>query len=306
MANKTTNFNLDLPTGDELFNPLWPNSNTSKIDAQMKKNMDNSVTKADCVFNTNKFIITREDKTGKIFKFIAPNDYVAGYTFTVDGSAMDGIVAGTGDALADGCFMNGHEVIAYIDETTASLAFLVGSSLPDAIDATTLEGHGADYFATAAGLAATNQVATSAGNVANQALEAAQAAGMKITTLWENPDEQGSFTSDSNYDFSTPLPKDTKLIAIEYGGVVTDSPIYHSCAFVPYKPNNNSALLETPYLEGQEAFSFGNTSQMRFITVLFNNLATTGIFSAHGYSRVDSNNTITNASVALFKIFAIS
>ena len=119
MANKTTNFALDLPTGDELFNPLWPNSNTTKIDAQMKKNMDNSVTKADCVFNTNKFIITREDKTGKIFKFIAPNDYVAGYTFTVDGTAMDGIVAGTGDALADGCFMNGHEVIAYIDETTA-------------------------------------------------------------------------------------------------------------------------------------------------------------------------------------------
>lgn len=182
MPNKTTNFNLDLPVGDDLFNPLWPNSNTNKIDAQMKKNMDNSVTKADCVFNTNKFIITREDKTGKIFKFIAPNDYVAGYTFTVDGTAMDGIVAGTGDALADGCFMNGHEVIAYIDETTASLAFLVGSSLPDAIDATTLGGHAVDYFATAEGLTATNQIATSAGTLANQALSRS----ILMAVLWNN------------------------------------------------------------------------------------------------------------------------
>ncbi len=174
MPNKTTNFNLDLPVGDDLFNPLWPNSNNTKIDAQMKKNQDNSVTKADCVFNADKFIITREDKTGKIFKFIAPHDFVAGYTFTVDGTAMDGIVAGTGDALAEGCFMNGHEVIAYIDETTASLAFLVGSSLPTEIDASTLGGHAVDYFATAEGLAAINQVATSAGQVANQALEKAE------------------------------------------------------------------------------------------------------------------------------------
>lgn len=306
MANKTTNFNLDLPTGDELFNPLWPNSNTAKIDAQMKKNMDNSITKADCVFNTNKFIITREDNSGKIFKFIAPHDFVAGYTFTVDGTAMDGIVAGTGDALADGCFMNGHEVIAYIDETTASLAFLVGSSLPDAIDATTLGGHGVDYFATAAGLAATNKVATSAGQVANQALEAAQKAGIKITTLWENPNVMGSFTDDQEYNFSTPLPKDTKLIAVEYGGVVADSPIYHSCAFTLYIPNKNSIQLETPYLEGQEAFAAGRTSNKRLITLLFNDLTTNGTFSAHGYGSANSVNTIANASVALFKIFAIS
>ena len=305
MPNKTTNFNLDLPTGDELFNPLWPNSNTTKIDAQMKKNMDNSVTKADCVFNTNKFIITREDKTGKIFKFIAPNDYVAGYTFTVDGTAMDGIVAGTGDALADGCFMNGHEVIAYINEATASLAFLVGSSLPDAIDATTLEGHGADYFATAAGLAATNQVATSAGRVANQALEAAQKAGMKLTTLWENPNAQGSFTEGSDYNFSTALPKDAKLIAVEFGGVSTPEIIYHSMAFIPYE-GVNSALLQTPYIEGQVTFTVGQTMSQRFMTILFNNLTTTGDFSARGYARVNSNNTITYASMSLFKIYAIS
>lgn len=250
MANKTPNFNLDLPTGDELFNPLWPNSNTTKIDAQMKKNMDNSVTKADCVFNTNKFIITREDKTGKIFKFIAPNDYVAGYTFTVDGSAMDGIVAGTGDALADGCFMNGHEVIAYIDETTASLAFLVGSSLPDAIDATTLDGHGVDYFATAAGLAETNQVATSAGQVANQALEAAGKAGMKVTKLY-------SFTTGSyaGGDVSIPNINSYAFFVITYAVAQSE---YTSIACIPnpfYKTQNSENI-------GFELFGFSFTANM--------------------------------------------
>lgn len=173
MANKTTNFNLDLPTGDELFNPLWPNSNTAKIDTQMKTNQDNSITNADCVFNTNKFIITRNASGGKYFKFIAPADYVAGYTFQVDGTAYDGIVAGTGDSLADGCFMLNHEVIAYIDETSASLAFLVGSSLPEEIDATTLGGHDVDYFGTAAGVQEAKNEAQAAGTVANEALQKA-------------------------------------------------------------------------------------------------------------------------------------
>lgn len=186
MANKTTNFNLDLPTGNELFNPLWPNSNTAKIDTQMKTNQDNSITNADCVFNTNKFIITRNASGGKYFKFIAPADYVAGYTFQVDGTAYDGIVAGTGDSLADGCFMLNHEVIAYIDETSASLAFLVGSSLPEEIDATTLGGHDVDYFGTAAGVTDAKETATAAGTVANQALEAAQKAGLTATVVFNS------------------------------------------------------------------------------------------------------------------------
>lgn len=228
MPNKTTNFNLDLPVGDDLFNPLWPNSNTSKIDAQMKKNQDNSVTKADCVFNTDKFIITREDKTGKIFKFTAPHDFVAGYTFTVDGTAMDGIVAGTGDALAEGCFMNGHEVIAYIDEATASLAFLVGSSLPDEIDATTLGGHAVDYFATAAGLAETNQVATSAGQVANQALEAA---GAKIEKVWTNPDKT-VYTNGTSATLNIPVPKALMLIV---GTAALNLGNLEQCITIPVK-----------------------------------------------------------------------
>lgn len=287
MPNKTNNFNLDLPVGDDLFNPLWPNSNTNKIDAQMKKNMDNSVTKADCVFNTNKFIITREDKTGKIFKFIAPNDYVAGYTFTVDGTAMDGIVAGTGDTLADGCFMNGHEVIAYIDETTASLAFLVGSSLPDAIDATTLEGHGADYFATAAGLAATNQVATSAGQVANQALEAAQKAGMKKTVVFS-----GSLVNGSTL---TNVPENVK--------------------FFVFAPSNGIAMIVNPETGGFARYfdyGFNNVTQATLHFITFSISSNRVFFS--GAMEIAINGTSVNLHVwdyvssqfSNFTIYALS
>lgn len=302
MPNKTTNFGLDLPVGDDLFNPLWPNSNTNKIDAQMKKNMDNSVTKADCVFNTNKFIITREDKTGKIFKFIAPNDYVAGYTFTVDGTAMDGIVAGTGDALADGCFMNGHEVIAYIDETTASLAFLVGSSLPDAIDATTLEGHGAAYFATATGLAATNQVATSAGQVANQALEAAQAAGMKKTILWNNPNSNGAFTHNETVNIQN-VPKTTKFIGVEFAGVVTTSVAYRCCTIVPF---NITDWMYTPLVESAYPVVDGNASYPAFCIVKYNvsNATWNGTAQLSGF-RINQGNFQSYAA-AIFNIFALS
>lgn len=183
MAGTTTNFGLTLPVGDDLFNPLWSNSNTTKIDAQMKENQNNSITNADCVFNTDKYIITRNDTTGKYFKFIAPVDYVAGYTFQVDGTAYDGIVAGTGDALASSCFIMNHEVIAYIDTTSASLAFLVGSSLPEQIDAHTLDGHEASYFGTASAVQSANDAAVAAGTVANQALEAANAAGMKMVRI---------------------------------------------------------------------------------------------------------------------------
>ncbi len=217
MANKTTNFNLDLPTGDELFNPLWPNSNTQKIDTQMKSNQDNSITNADCVFNTNKFIITRNASGGKYFKFIAPADYVAGYTFQVDGTAYDGIVAGTGDSLADGCFMLNHEVIAYIDETSASLAFLVGSSLPEDIDATTLGGHDVDYFGTAAGVTDAKDTATAAGAVANQALEAAQNAGLQVVQLFK----QSGTTRVSSVDISSVADKAVMFIL----RLVTGTPV---------------------------------------------------------------------------------
>lgn len=144
-----------------------------------------------------------------------------------------------------------------------------------------------------------------ADTMANQALEAAKKAGLKLTTLWENPNTQGGFTEDNQYTFTTPLPKDTKLIAVEFGGVVTSSPIYHATAVVPYD-GSTSALLQTPYIEGQSAFTAGKTSSQQFLTMLFNNLTTSGTFSARGYSRVNSNNTITYASVSIFKIFAIS
>lgn len=264
MAGSTTNFGLTLPVGDDLFNPLWSNSNTTKIDAQMKENQNNSITNADCVFNTNKFIITRSDTSGKYFKFIAPVDYVAGYTFQVDGTAYDGIVAGTGDALASSCFMANHEVIAYIDTTSASLAFLVGSSLPEQIDANTLDGHEASYFGTASSVQSANDAAVAAGTVANQALEAAN---KNIVYLGTGNNTWGSAGEDLT--FTTTVPTNAKFIIVN-----TNHPVI-SWGFIPipptgdirtttfsflYKKNNNWGLnVSATYTGGENKINISST-----------------------------------------------
>lgn len=281
MAGTTTNFGLTLPVGDDLFNPLWSNSNTTKIDAQMKENQNNSITNADCVFNTDKYIITRNDTTGKYFKFIAPVDYVAGYTFQVDGTAYNGIVAGTGDALASSCFMMNHEVIAYIDATSASLAFLVGSSLPEQIDAHTLDGHEASYFGTASSVQSANDAAVAAGTVANQALEAAN---KNIILLGTGNSTWGSAGEDLT--FTTTVPANAKFILIN-----TTYPVV-SWTFIPipptgdvrstdisflYKKNNNWGLnVSASYTGGENKIIIAST-----------------IFSGSGSSVQEStNNTI--------------
>lgn len=302
MANKTTNFNLDLPTGDELFNPLWPNSNTQKIDTQMKTNQDNSITKADCVFNTNKFIITRNASGGKYFKFIAPADYVAGYTFQVDGTAYDGIVAGTGDSLADGCFMLNHEVIAYIDETSASLAFLVGSSLPEDIDATTLGGHTVEYFGTAEGVTDAKETATAAGTVANQALEAVQKAGMKITVLWENPNSTGNFTQGGTVNL-TNVPRDAKFIGMEFAGTENQAVPFKCSVIVPFV---FSQWIYTPMVERSYPIVQGNQSYPAWYTakISISNTRYTGTAELSGW--FSNQGAIVPWNNSIFKIFALS
>lgn len=288
MAGTTTNFGLTLPVGDDLFNPLWSNSNTTKIDAQMKENQNNSITNADCVFNTNKFIITRNDTTGKYFKFIAPVDYVAGYTFQVDGTAYDGIVAGTGDTLASSCFMANHEVIAYIDTTSASLAFLVGSSLPEQIDAHTLDGHEASYFGTASSVQSANDAAIAAGNVANQALEAAN---KNIVLLGTGNSTWGSAGGDLT--FTTTVPANAKFILIN-----TTYPV-SSWTFIPipptgdvrstgisflYKKNNNWGLnVSASYTGGENKIIISST-----------------IFSGSGSSIQESSNNVTEVRVSIY------
>lgn len=88
MATKTTNFQLNLAAGTDLYNHLtMDNPNYTAIDKQMKVNQDNSVPKATVTKTSNTFAITRSPKTSA-FWFVAGAAYTAGNTITVDGTTV--------------------------------------------------------------------------------------------------------------------------------------------------------------------------------------------------------------------------
>lgn len=193
---QTTNFKLNLPEGSDLFAPMLDyNPNWSAIDNQMQLNRLNSMQEADCIFAGGVFQLTRKVKGASFFRFTAPADYTAGNTFTVDGEVFTAGLAGNFAALPDGAFTNGNIVVAYLDAGDAKkLAIMTGSSpLPNDIDAKTLEGHGADYFATAQALTSVNDTAVSAGNTANSAIQKARGAHFSRHELWRNSNPSNGF-----------------------------------------------------------------------------------------------------------------
>ena len=186
---QTTNFKLNLPEGSDLFAPMHDfNPNWSAIDNQMQLNRLNSMQEADCIFAGGVFQLTRKVKGSTFFRFTAPADYTAGNTFTVDGEVFTAGLAGNFATLPGGAFTSGNIVVAYLDTGDAKkMALMTGSSpLPKDIDAKTLEGHGADYFATAEALSAVNQTATSAGNTANSAITKIGGVFINRKRIWTN------------------------------------------------------------------------------------------------------------------------
>lgn len=204
---QTTNFKLNLPEGSDLFAPMHDfNPNWSAIDNQMQLNRLSSMQEADCIFAGGVFQLTRKVKGSTFFRFTAPADYTAGNTFTVDGEVFTAGLAGNFATLPDGAFTNGNIVVAYLDAGDAKkMALMTGSSpLPKDIDAKTLEGHGADYFATAQALEAVNSTATSAGNAVQNALTKAQNAFFRKKIVWTNPNPSIAFGA-QEVQFTTPL-----------------------------------------------------------------------------------------------------
>lgn len=88
MATKTTNYQLNLAAGSDLYNHLtMDNPNYTKIDQVMKANEGNSVPKATVTKASNTFGITRNPVT-PVFWFVAGAAYTAGNTITVDGTTV--------------------------------------------------------------------------------------------------------------------------------------------------------------------------------------------------------------------------
>ena len=137
--NYSTNYNLNLVEGTDLMNPLVVDvPNYTAIDTAMAANRDNGIPLATEVVTGTSHAITRSVTSAPVFRFVATGNFVAGDTFTVDGTACTAIYP-NGEALEDNAYVVGSVVIAslqatqltiYASKATADNSYRLGGQLP--------------------------------------------------------------------------------------------------------------------------------------------------------------------------------
>lgn len=146
MPTTTTHFNLKKPTGDDLYNHLTiDNPNMDAIDKAMYDNQQAAI----CTATHSKVgtvqTLTRQGGKSAMFRFVATAAFAAGDTFTVDGQAVTATLP-DGSGLSAGAFVINSNVLACLVGTQMTVYTVAGAG---ALDAATLDGHPADYFAVA-------------------------------------------------------------------------------------------------------------------------------------------------------------
>ena len=187
---KTTNYELNIAEGSDRYNHLTiDNPNYEKIDTTMKENEDSAVQTATELKSGTVHAITRNKPNASMFRFVATSDFTSGETFTVDGQQVTALLP-NGATLGTGAYHINANVLCCLVGTNMTV-YTIG--VAENVDASTLEGHNADYFATADALNDVRQTATSAGVVANNAITTANSANataltkMGFVELWKNP-----------------------------------------------------------------------------------------------------------------------
>lgn len=154
--NQTTNYELSLYEGTDLFNPLTvENVNFSDLDTIIKGVSDRAPSGATELLTGTVHAITRTDTDCPIFVFTATANYTAGETFTVDGTQVTALLP-SGTTLPTGAYVIGSNVMCLLNGTLMTVLCDAGA------DAQTLQGHDASYFATDSDL---DNLTTTVGNI---------------------------------------------------------------------------------------------------------------------------------------------
>lgn len=146
MPTTTTHFNLKKPAGDDLYNHLTiDNPNMDAIDKAMYDNQQAAI----CTATHSKVgtvqTLTRQGGKSAMFRFVATAAFATGDTFTVDGQAVTATLP-DGSGLSAGAFVINSNVLACLVGTQMTVYTVAGAG---SLDAATLDGHPADYFAVA-------------------------------------------------------------------------------------------------------------------------------------------------------------
>lgn len=146
MPTTTTHFNLKKPTGDDLYNHLTiDNPNMDTIDTTMYNNQQAAVCTATHSRVGTVHTLTRQGGKSPMFRFVATAAYTSGDTFTVDGQAVTATLP-DGSGLSAGAFVINANVLCCLVGTQLTVYTVAGAG---SLDADTLDGHPASYFAVA-------------------------------------------------------------------------------------------------------------------------------------------------------------
>lgn len=143
---QTSHYKFKQYEGADLFNPLTVEAqNIQDIDAGMYANKTAAVQSATEVKSGTVHAITRSVPGASVIKFVATSDWTAGDTCTVDGVQVTALLT-TGETLPTGAWKINASVLAILNGTVLTVFVSAPTGEGGDIDATTLQGHGADYF----------------------------------------------------------------------------------------------------------------------------------------------------------------
>lgn len=211
MSTQTPNLNLDLREGTDIFNPLSTNSNFETLDSVITEiRKKGGVPTYTTTASANLLKLSENPVPNEtLFKFVAAgNANTWSYQETVNN-----IVTLDGQQKT---VKGGEMYVAWVNAANA----MVVIAWPDVVDAQTFDGKGPAEWASKAQLDAVNQTAANATTtaqaavtVANNALDTAQAAGMKKTVLWTNQSPNSQF--DAQTISVENIPHDVKIFGIQ-------------------------------------------------------------------------------------------
>lgn len=155
---QTTNYKFKQYEGTDLFNPLTVEAqNIQSIDTNLYDAKTGGVGAASELKTGSVHAITRMNTDTPVFRFVATSNWASGDTCVVDGVQVSTLLP-TGEPLSAGAWVINSNVLCILTGTLLTVFTVAPSGGgPTAIDATTLEGHPASYFAVASETAKKSQ-----------------------------------------------------------------------------------------------------------------------------------------------------
>lgn len=267
MSTQTPNLKLDLREAADIFNPLSTNANFETLDTVITEiRKKGGVPTYTTTASANLLKLSENPVPNEtLFKFVAAGD---ANTWSYQ-ETVNNIVALDGKQKT---VKAGEMYVAWVNAANA----MVVIAWPDVVDAQTFDGKGPAEWASKAQLDAVNQTAANATTtaqaaaaVANNALDVANAAGLKVDLLWQNDQktisetvvtinnwkqykiiavrfcaENNEFINTGNFAFAVPAEELTSIKLVTYAALA-DNTVAHQSLRTNFTANDGTITIPT-------------------------------------------------------------